>query len=105
LALKKFIKDPNAKLDYALDWTAWLTPFSDTLTAATASVTPTGGITLASSYNGSFAATATLTPGNYIATFWATGGTAGNSYDITVHVTTASGRQDDRTVTITCKEM
>lgn len=109
MALKKFIKDPNAKLDYALDWTEWLRPFTDTLASATATVTPSGGLMISGSSTvpGTFSNSAqvTLTVTQYLATLWAKDGVAGSSYDVTVRVTTTAGRIDDRTITITCKEM
>jgi hypothetical protein len=109
LALKKFIKDPNAKLDYALDWTEWLRPFSDTLASATATVTPAGGLMISgnSTVPGTFSNSAqvTLTVSQYLATLWAKDGVAGSSYDVSVRITTSAGRIDDRTITITCKEL
>jgi hypothetical protein len=91
VSLKKFTKDPNAILDYTIDWSAWLDG-SDTISAATS--TPTAGIVVDSTSH-----TATQT------TVWLSGGTAGTSYDVTVHITTAGGRQDDRTITIVCKQL
>lgn len=91
MAIKKFTKDPNAKLDYTIDWSAWL-PDGDTIV----SMTPTAdaGITIDSSSN--TVATSTV---------WLSGGVAGSSYDVTMHVVTNGGREDDRTITITCKEL
>lgn len=87
----RYTKDPDAKLDYAIDWTAWLVD-GDTLTAATWTV-PTG-ITQA-------------TPAPSVAankaTIWLSGGTVGTSYLITCHGTTAQGREDDRSITILVK--
>jgi hypothetical protein len=107
LALKKFIKDPNGKLDYVLDWSAWLSPFSDQISSATANVVPTGGLSIGGTPGGTFSNSAQVTLSNSqtLATLWASGGVAGSSYDVTVRVTTVGGRIDDRTVTITCKEM
>jgi hypothetical protein len=107
LALKKFTKDPNGRLDYVLDWSAWLSPFSDQISGATATVSPTGGLSISGVYGSGFSNTAqvTLSNGTTLVTLWASGGTAGSSYDVTVRVTTTGGRIDDRTITITCKEM
>ena len=109
MALKKFIKDPNAKLDYAIDWTEWLRPFSDTLASATATVSPSGGLMISGSSTvpGTFSNSVqvTLTVSQYIVTLWAKDGVAGSSYDVTVRVTTSAGRIDDRTITITCKDL
>ena len=94
MALKKFVKDPNAKLDYTIDWSAWLAANTDTISAATVPTAP-AGLTIQSPVT--FTATQT--------TVWISGGTAGSSYDVAVHIVTAGGRQDDRTITITCKEL
>lgn len=91
MSLRKFVKDPNAKLDYTIDWSSWL-PSGDTITSMTASAT--SGITIASSSR-----TATSS------TVWLSGGTAGSSYDVTMHIVTTAGREDDRTITIVCKEL
>lgn len=86
----KFTKDPSAVLDYVLDWSLWLSG-GDTITAATS--TPDAGITVAST-----AFTTTTT------TSWLSGGTAGTPYSVVVHITTAAGRQDERTMVINVKE-
>lgn len=94
MALKRFVKDPNAKLDYTIDWSAWLEPDNDIIADASVPNAP-AGISVVSPVQH----TSTTT------TVWLQGGTAGSSYDVTVHITTAGGRQDDRTITITCKEL
>jgi hypothetical protein len=86
----KFKKDPDAVLDYTLNWTDWLVS-GDTITAATS--TPDSGITVDST---SFTTTATTT--------WLSGGTAGTTYSVVVHVTTDDGREDDRTITIAVQD-
>ena len=91
MALKKFVKDPGAVLDYTINWSAWL-PDGDTLVDATA--TATSGLTV-----DSVSRTTTQT------TVWLSGGVAGNSYDVTVRVTTNGGRIDERTIAIACKEL
>jgi len=78
-----FTKDPSAVLDYAIDWSAWLG--SDTIATSTWSV-PTG-ITRDSDTN-------TTTR----ATIWLSGGTAGQTYQLTNTITTAGGRTDQRTI-------
>lgn len=79
-------KDPNARLDYKIDWTPWIIA-GDTIAAST--FTLDTGIT---SDLSSFTDTTT--------TVWLLGGTAGRSYKVVNHVTFASGRQDDRTLLI-----
>ena len=91
MSLKKFTKDPNAVLDYTIDWSAWLS-HQDTITNATA--TATTGITV-----NSVSRTTTQT------TVWLSGGSAGSSYEVTVRITTNGGRTDDRSITIVCKDL
>lgn len=81
---QRFLKDPQAVLDYEIDWSAWLSA-GDTITA-TAWVATTG-ITMDSN---TFTSTA--------ATVWLSGGTENVTYNLTCHITTAAGREDDRTI-------
>lgn len=99
MSLKKFTKDPEAVLDYTIDWSDWLAE-GDAITAVT--TTPAVNVSPSSSAavnvdSASFTATET--------TLWCSGGTAPTSYDVVAHVTTSGGRQDDRTITLTCKEL
>lgn len=82
-----FLKDPNAVLDYQIDWSTWLG--SDTI-ASSSWVIPTG-ITEDSDSN-------TTTT----ATVWLSGGTAGTTYTVTNRIVTAGGRTEDRSLTIKC---
>jgi len=81
------IKDPEAVLDYRFDWVEWLN--GDTITAATVTVT-----------NGT-KASQTFT--NTTVTAWISGGVAGQVISVNCHITTAAGRQDDRTVRLKVK--
>lgn len=78
-----FLKDPNATLDYVINWTSWLA--GDTI-ASSAHTVPTG-LTLVSESE-----TTTHT------TVWVSGGTAGQKYEIICRITTAAGRIEDRTI-------
>lgn len=82
-----FLKDPDAVLDYQIDWSTWLG--SDTI-ASSSWVIPTG-ITEDSDSN-------TTTT----ATVWLSGGTAGTTYTVTNRIVTAGGRTEDRSLTIKC---
>jgi hypothetical protein len=87
-----FDKDPDAHLDYSLDWAAWLgedtiasslwvlPDTADDLTVTTSSHTPT------------------------VATAWISGGLVGSRYKVACRVTTAGGRVDDRSITLKIKE-
>ncbi len=79
-------KDPDAVLDYTLDWSRELVG-GDTIIAAV--FTPDTGITIDSD---SFTDSTT--------TVWLSGGEDGTTYEVSVHITTAAGRQDDRVIEI-----
>lgn len=84
-----FIHDPDAVLDYEIDWSAWLG--TDTISSSTWTVP--SGLTEDSSTN-------TTTT----ATIWLSGGTAGTRYEVTNHIVTAGGREEDRTIQIVVRE-
>ncbi len=79
-----FVKDPNAILDYAVDWAEYLAGVDTILTSVW--IVP-AGVTQASATNTSTRAVV-----------WLSGGTAGTSYPVTNRITTAGGRTDDRTM-------
>lgn len=83
--------DPNARLDYAWDWTSWLEA-GETITAHTVTASGAGAVTVQSS---------SVIGGKVVA--WVTGGTKGKAF-LTVHITTSAGRQDDRTITLSVQE-
>lgn len=85
--------DPDAKLDYSVDWSDWLAAGETIVSAAW---TVPDGLTQGDPY----AASATGT----VATVWISGGTAGTEYVITCHVVTSAGREDDRSITLSCEE-
>ncbi|OHU64024.1 MULTISPECIES: phage fiber-tail adaptor protein [Mycobacteroides] len=93
MSLRTFKQDPDAVLDYTLNWSAWLAP-GDTITSATATVSPAGGLTVGTVSNTVDAVTV-----------WVSGGSAATKYDVTVHVITNGAREDDRTFTVEIKEM
>jgi hypothetical protein len=82
---REFRKDPDAVLDYAVDWSHWL---DDDTIDASEWVVP-DGIEKDSDTN-------TTT----IATVWLSGGTLGATYTLVNHITTAAGRENDQTITI-----
>ena len=84
-----FTKDPNAVLDYTIDWTRWLAGDQ----VATSEWLPSTGLT-------KMADTKTASS----ATVWLSGGTAGQSYTVTNRITTTGGRTEDRSVTIRVEE-
>ena len=75
-------KDPNAVLDYQVDWSAWL-GLNETI--VTSSWTTQLGITNDStSHAGS------------VATIWLSGGTLGKEYLVSNRIVTSAGRQEVR---------
>ena len=85
----RFVKDPDAIVDYGIPWTAWLV--ADTIATSTW-VVPTG-ITKASD---TFTTTQT--------TIWLSGGTVGAEYTLVNRITTAAGRTQDQTIYIRIEE-
>jgi hypothetical protein len=83
-----FTKDPDAVLDYQFDWSAWLDE-GDSI--ASYELTIPTGIT-----KDSDSATGTAV------TLWLSGGTDGEGYKITCHITTSAAREDDRSIYIRC---
>jgi hypothetical protein len=88
--MKTFVKDPDAVLDYKMDWADWLNS-TDTIIAS--SWVAGTGLTVDSNTNS----------GTYT-TVWLSGGTAGSTYLVTNSIETSEGRQDDRTIMIQCME-
>ena len=84
-----FAKDPNAILDYSVDWSRWLA--GDEI-ATSEWIVPVG-LAKASDTNTTTKATA-----------WLSGGAAGQSYAVTNRITTTGGRTEDRTMTIRVEE-
>ena len=85
-----FLKDPDATLDYTVDWSDWLDP-NDTISASAWSV-PSGLTQVSASY--------TTTS----ATIWLSGGTAGSRYAVVNRISTAAGRTEDRSFVVVCQE-
>lgn len=79
------IKDPDATLDYAWDWSAWL-PEGDQIASAVVTAT---GVTVDQQAH---------TPTTVTA--WLSGGEPGRTASATCRVTTSQGRTDDRTITL-----
>lgn len=81
----EYTKDPGAALDYGIDWDDWLG--TDTIASSSWTV-PTGLTQDSDSHD---------TTGT---TVWLSGGTVGQFYLVTNHITTAGGRADERTIRI-----
>jgi hypothetical protein len=85
-----FVKDPNAVLDYQVNWSTWLG--ADTIQSSSW-VVP-AGITKTSESN-------TTTT----ATVWLSGGTAGQEYLVVNRIVTVGGRTEDRGLRIVVAEL
>jgi hypothetical protein len=84
--------DPDAVLDYPFDWSDWLTE-GDTIESAL--VTAETGVTIEG--------TPAVVDGTKVVPY-ISGGTVGSTYDVTCHITTVDGREDDRSITLVVKE-
>lgn len=96
MALPQRNKDPQERLDFGFDWNApapvgpWLTT-GDTVATSTWSVTVAPDNTLTIDNDDK---TTTVTRA------WVVGGTLGQEYTLTNHVTTAQGRQAERSIVL-----
>jgi len=86
-----FTKDPEALLDYTIDWSDWMET-SDFIVDSTW-IAP-AGITIDHQV---FTENRT--------TVWISGGTSGESYDLINRITTNDGREDERDLTIYVREI
>lgn len=84
-----FYKDPNAVLDYQIDWSDWLS--SDTISTSTWTVPD--GLTKDSDTK-----TTTTT------TIWLSGGTAGADYTVINRIVTAGARTEERSIFIKVRQ-
>jgi len=82
--------DVDAILDYTFDWTDWLAAISDTILTRT--VTAVG-----------VQVPTTILAGTVV-TVWAHSGTDQTVASITCRITTAGGRQDERTIYLLVQE-
>lgn len=89
--MKQFIKDPDAVLDYKMDWTAWLGE-TDIIVASSWKVDSNEIVVNSDSF------TDTDT------TVWLSGGLNRKKYLITNSIETDDGRKDDRSFLIKCLE-
>lgn len=79
------LKDPQAVLDYSFDWTAWLTPLTDTILTASFIVDPSLSVV-------------TQFKSTMIATVFISGGALNRRVPVTCRIVTAGGRTDERTI-------
>jgi len=82
-----FTKDPNAVLDYSVDWSAWLA--GDQISSSEWVLEDGAQLEQV---------TDTFTPTK--TTVWLRGGIAGTTYLVTNRIVTSGGRTDDRTISV-----
>lgn len=83
-------KDPEDVEDYTLDWSLRLVSGDWIASAVIADIHPDLQV-ISVNWEDS------------ITSVWISGGTAGSEYDVTFHITTAAGRQHDRTFRLICE--
>lgn len=84
-----FIKDPDATLDYKIDWSNWL--LNDVIDSSTWILE--SGLTEAASTNDTTTATV-----------WISGGSPGVNYTVKNRIVTAGGRTDERSFTLRVRQ-
>jgi hypothetical protein len=84
-----FTKDPNAVLDYSVDWSRWLA--GDEISTSEW-IVPAGLTKITDTM------TTTKT------TVWLSGGTADQSYTVTNRIVTTGGRTEDRSFVVKVEE-
>ena len=85
-----FIKDPNASLDYGIDWTAWLA--GDTIAVSSWLIPSASGLIRSAALVNAAATTSTV---------WLAGGVVSETpWTVTNRITTVGGRKDDRSFMI-----
>ena len=90
--LARFTKDPQAKLDYSIDWSAWLVSGDPIASVSWAATGVTVSVSPAPSRSGG------------VTTVWLEGGTAGDDARVACTITTTSGRIDERTIMLRLRD-
>jgi len=95
--------DPDARLDYEINWG----PFVDELGETQPGWLYEDDVIVSSTWKDATGGLAIDTDSHTDthAKVWLTGGTPGETGSVTNHVTTAAGREDDRTLRIKIKEL
>lgn len=84
-------KDPEATLDYEVDWSTFYLDDGETISSYVVTV-PAGIAKAADSQD------------DGVVTIWLTGGTAGTSYRIECKITTSAGRTEERSFQVRVRE-
>ena len=86
-----FYKDPDAYLDYAMDWSTWLNTGENVSTYVV-------------SVNDTVLTIATFTKSSNIVTAWLSGGASGQTYTVSIKITTDAARIEERSFRIKIKQ-
>lgn len=103
MAASFYIHDPNANLDYEIDWNdpadPWLNP-GDSIAASTFTLVDVGAGAIVIGSTGLYVPTFTTTKTK----LWVSGGTAGREYRVRNHISTDQGREEDQTIVFLVEE-
>lgn len=91
MAVRSWIKDPAAVLDWSWDWSSWLED-GETITSQAVTVT-SGDVTIGA-----------VSQAAGVVTAWISGGTVGLSAAVDCTITTSSGRTDSRLVALSIRD-
>lgn len=95
---RSFIKDPDAVIDYSIDWQANYLLGGEQITDSSWYITPQGAVSdLAIDQIPAIVAG--------VASVFVKSGIAGKSYQLTNHITTDQGRIDERSLTIRVEQI
>ena len=102
-----FVKDPDAELDYGIDWSKWLATYETILKYT---ITPETGITvdsdlLSNKIGEDQDGLPIVLHADSIVIIWLSGGTVGERYKIACKITTSANHTDERTIFIDCQNL
>jgi len=95
--MAKFVKDPNALLDYKVDWGDWL--LDDAIVSAIAFTD-----TLASAQTSGLRIASTTISASAAVVVWLSAGVLDTEYTITSRIWTSAGRRNDESFTVVIEE-
>jgi len=94
---EQFLKDPDAVLDYVIDWSDDYLDIGELITASSWFILPQGAIN-------DLAVDNVPPPVAGMARIFVAGGISGKIYQLTNRITTDQGRTDERSITIGIEE-
>lgn len=103
-----FFQDPDAIMDYGIDWSRWLDGAGITTSTWTlAPVIDDDDVAITDESIIPLPAPDEFTPADNTlvkTVFWLSGGFRGRTYSITNHIVASDGREDDEIITIRIKD-